>query len=257
MSIHLTAVIDPEAELADDVEVGAYAIIEGNVRIRSGAKIGPHTLIASGTRLGEQVEIHNGAVIGTVPQDLKFSGEESLAVIGDRTVVREFATVNRGTVESGKTVVGSDCLLMAYSHVAHDCVLDDHVIIANCVNLAGHIRIEEYAIIGGVVPVHQFVNIGRHSFIAGGTRVPKDVPPYVLAANEPLRYAGLNSVGLKRRGFPADTINAIKHAYKIIYLSGLNVSQGITRIKDEMELIPEIRYIVDFIEHSERGIIGN
>jgi UDP-N-acetylglucosamine acyltransferase len=255
MSIHPTAIIDPAAELSDDIEVGAYAVIEGDVEVDSGVKVGPHALIASGARLGKDVEIHNGAVIGTKPQDLKFKGEKTLAIIGDRTVVREFATVNRGTAESGKTVIGRDCLLMAYSHVAHDCILEDKVIIANSVNLAGHVLLEEHAIIGGIVPVHQFVRVGKHAFIAGGTRVPKDVPPYILAANEPLRFAGLNSVGLKRRGFSSETIAAIKHAYRLIYLSDMNVTQGINRIREEMDITPEIQHIIDFIEHSERGII--
>jgi UDP-N-acetylglucosamine acyltransferase len=255
MKIHPTALIDSEAKLAPDVEVGPYTVIEGDVQIDAGVKIGPHAQIANGARLGKEVQIFNGAVIGTVPQDLKFKGEPSLAVIGDRTVIREFVTVNRGTEASGQTVIGADCLLMAYSHVAHDCVIEDKVLLANSVNLAGHILIEEQVGIGGIVPVHQFVRIGRHAFVAGGTRVPKDVPPYILAANEPLRYAGLNSVGLKRRGFSASTITAIKHAYKLIYLSDLNISQGISRIREEMELIPEIQHIIDFIESSERGII--
>ncbi len=255
MNIHPTAIVDPKAELAEDIEVAPFAIVEADVEIGAGSSIGPHALIAAGTRMGREVRIFNGAVIGTVPQDLKFGGEKSLAVIGDRTMVREFATVNRGTEATGKTVVGSDCLLMAYSHIAHDCVLEDKVILANAVNLAGHISIGEHAILGGIVPVHQFVRIGRHAFIAGGYRVPKDVPPYVLAANEPMRYSGLNSIGLKRSGFSTDTIVAIKRAYKLIYLSDLNVSQGIKRIKDEMELIPEIQHIIEFIESTKRGVI--
>lgn len=255
MNVHSTAIVDPKAELAENVEVGPYTIIEADVHIDVGTKIGPHALIAGGARLGKEVIIHNGAVVATVPQDLKFKGESSLAIIGDRTVVREFATINRGTEVLGQTSIGADCLLMAYSHVAHDCVIEDKVLLANSVNLAGHILIEEQVGIGGIVPVHQFVRIGKHAFIAGGTRVPKDVPPYILAANEPLRFAGLNSVGLRRRGFSSETIAAIKTAYKLIYLSDLNVTQGIVRIRDEMELIPEIQHIIDFIEGSERGII--
>jgi UDP-N-acetylglucosamine acyltransferase len=255
MNVHSTAIVDPRAELAENVEVGPYTIIEADVHIDVGTKIGPHALIASGARLGKDVIIHNGAVVATVPQDLKFKGESSLAIIGDRTVVREFATINRGTEALGQTSIGADSLLMAYSHVAHDCIIEDKVLLANSVNLAGHILIEEQVGIGGIVPVHQFVRIGKHSFVAGGTRVPKDVPPYILAANEPLRFAGLNSVGLKRRGFSSETIAAIKTAYKLIYLSDLNVTQGIARIRDEMELIPEIQHIIDFIEGSERGII--
>ncbi len=255
MSVHSTAIIDPKAELAEDVEVGPYSIVEANVQIGAGTQIGPHALIANGARIGAAVRVFNGAVIGTVPQDLKFQDEESVAIVGDRTMIREFVTINRGTETTGKTIIGSDCLLMAYSHVAHDCVLGDKVIIANSVNLAGHIIIEEQVIIGGVVPVHQFVHIGKHAFIAGGTRVPKDVPPYILAANEPLRFAGLNSLGLKRRGFSADVVAAIKHAYKLIYLSNLNVSQGIEKVRNEMEIVPEIQHIIDFIEGSERGVI--
>ncbi|MBU0520421.1 acyl-ACP--UDP-N-acetylglucosamine O-acyltransferase [bacterium] len=253
--IHPTAIIDPKAELADDVEVGPFTIIEHDVQVDSGTVIGPSVLLAHGARIGKNAVIHKGAVIGTVPQDLKFGGEVTLAYVGDCTTVREYVTINRGTTDHGKTTVGSDCLLMTYSHIAHDCVVGDKVILANSVNLAGHVHIEENAIIGGIVPLHQFVRVGRHSFIAGGTRVSKDVPPYILAANDPLRYAGLNSVGLRRRGFSAETIGAIKHAYKLIYLSDLNVSQGVGRVKDEMEILPEIQHIIDFIEGSERGII--
>ena len=253
--IHPTALIDPKAELADDVEVGPFTIIEHDVQIDSGTVIGPDVLLAHGARIGKNVVIHKGAVIATVPQDLKFGQEITQAYVGDRTTVREYVTINRGTVNRGKTTIGSDCLLMTYSHVAHDCDVEDKVILANSVNLAGHVHIEESVIIGGLVPLHQFVRVGRHSFIAGGTRVPKDVPPYILAANEPLRYSGLNSIGLRRRGFSAETMAAVKHAYKLIYLSDLNVSQGLGRIKDEMEILPEIQHIIDFIESSERGII--
>jgi UDP-N-acetylglucosamine acyltransferase len=255
VKIHPTAVIDARAELGDDVEVGPYAVIEDDVRVENGCKIGPHVYLARGARLSENVQVFNGAVIATAPQDLKFKGEYSVVEIGARTIVREFATIHRGTEATGRTVVGSDCFLMAYSHVAHDCVLEDKVIIANSVNLAGHVHLEEYVAIGGVVPIHQFVRIGRHAFIAGGTRVPKDVPPYILAANEPLKFAGLNAVGLKRRGFSAETMAQIKHAYQLIYNSDLNVSQAIARIRSEMNLTPEIQHIIEFIEKSERGII--
>ena len=255
MKIHPTAIIDPAAELLEDVEVGPFTIIEADVRIGAGSIIGPHVLLASGARLGQHVTIFKGAVIGTPPQDLEFKGEPSTVEIGHNTVVREFATLHRGTSATGRTAVGANCFLMAYSHVAHDCVLEDKVIMANSVNLAGHVHLEEQVTIGGVVPVHQFVRIGRHSFIAGGTRVPKDVPPYILAANEPLKFAGLNHVGLKRRGFSAETLAALKHAYQLIYNSALNTSQALTRIREEMELTTEIRHIIDFIESSERGII--
>ncbi len=255
MKIHPTAIIDARAELGEDVEVGPYAVIEDDVQVGKGCKIGPHVYLARGARLSENVQVFKGAVIATAPQDLKFKGEYSVVEIGARTIVREFATIHRGTEATGRTVVGSDCFLMAYSHVAHDCVLEDKVIIANSVNLAGHVHLEEYVAIGGVVPIHQFVRIGRHAFIAGGTRVPKDVPPYILAANEPLRFAGLNAVGLKRRGFSAETMAQIKHAYHLIYNSDLNVSQAIARIRSEMNQTPEIMHIIEFIEKSERGII--
>lgn len=255
MTIHPTAIINPGAELAENVTVGPYAIIENDVFIGPGCKIGPFVYLGSGARLGSRVQLFNGAVIATNPQDLKFKGESSTVEIGNDTVVREYATIHRGTEATGRTVVGSNCFLMAYSHVAHDCVIADKVIMANSVNLAGHVHLEEHVSIGGVVPVHQFVRIGRHSFIGGGYRVPKDVPPYILAAGEPLRFAGLNIVGLKRRGFSVETLTALKQAYTLIYNSSLNVSQGIARIKEEMQIIPEIQQVIDFIEQSERGII--
>jgi UDP-N-acetylglucosamine acyltransferase len=255
VNLHPTALIDPKAQLGKDVEVGPYTIIEAEVVIADGCKIGPHALLASGTRLAQDVQIYNGAVIGTQPQDLKFKGETTIVEIGPRTIVREFATIHRGTSATGKTTVGADCFLMAYCHIAHDCVLGDKVILANSVNLAGHVHIEEWVTIGGVVPVHQFVHIGKHSFIAGGTRVPKDVPPYILAANEPLKYAGLNAVGLRRRGFSAVQLEAIRRAYLLIYNSDLNVSQALQRLKAENAITPEVQDIIDFIEHSERGII--
>ena len=255
MRIHSTAIVDPGAELAGDTEIGPYSIIEAGVMIQSGCKIGPHVLLASGACLGKNIQVFKGAVIGTAPQDLKFRDQPTVAIVEDGTIVREFTTIHRGTDATGQTVVGRDCMLMAYSHVAHDCVLEDKVVMANSVNLGGHVHIEEQAVIGGVVPVHQFVRIGCHSMIAGGTRVPKDVPPFILAANEPLRFNGLNSIGLRRRGFSAQRISEIKHAYKLIYLSDLNVSQGIARIKEEMNISPDVQHIIDFIQGSERGII--
>jgi UDP-N-acetylglucosamine acyltransferase len=255
VTIHPTALVNPGAELSEDVEVGPYAVIEDEVLIGPGSKIGPFVYLGSGARLGSKVQVFNGAVIATVPQDLKFHGETSTVEIGSGTIIREYATIHRGTEATGRTVVGSNCFLMAYSHVAHDCVIENKVIMANCVNLAGHVHLEEHVSIGGIVPVHQFVRIGRHSFIGGGFRVPKDVPPYILAAGEPLKFAGLNIVGLKRRGFSLETINALKQAYHLIYNSDLNVSQGIVRIREEMTIIPEVQQVIDFIEHSERGVI--
>ena len=254
-NIHPTAVVSPKAELAEDVVVEPFAIIEDDVQIGEGSRIGSTALIASGARIGKHVTIAHGAVISTVPQDLKFGGEKTHVSIGDNTTVREYATINRGTKAYGTTTVGKNCLLMAYSHVAHDCILGNNVIIANAVNLAGHIEIDDYVIIGGVVPVHQFVKIGAHSMIGGGFRVQQDVCPYALVAGYPLKVAGLNSVGLRRRGFERDVIRKIEQAFKILFFSGLNTSQAVERIKTELELIPEIQVILDFIERSTRGLI--
>jgi len=253
--IHATAIVSPKAELASNVIIGPYTIVEDNVIIGEGTTVASNALIASGARLGQNVKIHHGAVIATQPQDLKFGGEESTVVIGDRTTVREYATVNRGTAARGETTVGEECLLMAYSHVAHDCVLGNNVIMANSVNLAGHIEIGDFAILGGVLPVHQFVKIGAHAMIGGGFRVQQDVCPYALVAGYPLRVMGLNSIGLRRRGFKVEVIRTLDKAFKILFFSDLNTSQALERIKSEVEPIPEVQTIVDFIVASDRGII--
>ncbi|MBC7185472.1 MAG: acyl-ACP--UDP-N-acetylglucosamine O-acyltransferase [Calditrichaeota bacterium] len=253
--IHPTALVDPAAELGNGVSVGPFSIIEKNVIIGEGTSIASHVLIASGTRIGKHCRIHHGAVLGTVPQDLKFGFEETTLEIGDRTVIREYATLNRGTKEHWKTVVGSDCLLMAYTHVAHDCVVGDHVIMANSANLAGHVTIEDWATLGGLLAVHQFVRIGRHAFVGAGCKAMKDVPPYVLAMAEPLQFAGLNSVGLRRRGFAPETLLLLKRAYRLLYRSNLNVSQALARIREELPQTEEVQHIVRFIEGSRRGII--
>ncbi len=254
-SIHPTAIVSPKAELADDVEVGAYTIIEENVRIGSGTKIASSALIAGGAVLGKNVTVHHGAVIGTIPQDLKFEGEKTQAVVGDGTVVREYATINRGTKAHGTTTVGKECMLMAYSHVAHDCILGDHVIMANAVNLAGHVEVGDYAIIGGIVPVHQFVKIGAHAMIGGGFRVQQDICPFALVGGYPLKVIGLNSIGLRRRGFKREVMRRLEQAFKLLFFSGLNTSQAVERIKAEVELIPEVREILDFLAKTERGIV--
>jgi len=253
--IHPTAIVSPKAELADDVAVGPYTIIEDDVVIGAGSRIASHALIASGARLGNNVVVAHGAVISTIPQDLKFQGEKTTVEIGDYTTVREYATINRGTTYSYKTKVGRNCFIMAYAHVAHDCVLGDNVIMANSVNLAGHIEIHDYAIIGGVVPVHQFVKIGAHCMIGGGFRVQQDVCPYSLVGGYPLKVMGINSVGLRRRGFKAETIHSLERAFKLLFFSGLNTSQAVERIKAELELVPEVMTILDFIERSTRGLV--
>lgn len=255
MNIDQRAIVSPDAKLGNNVRVGPFSIIESDVIIGEGAVIASSVLIASGSRIGENCRIFHSAVIGTIPQDLKFEGEYTTVSIGNNTIIREFCTINRGTADLGTTTVGSDCLLMAYSHVAHDCILGDNVILANAVNMAGHVKIDESAIVGGMVPIHQFVHIGKHTFIGGGFRVDKDVPPYILAAGQPLGYMGLNSLGLRRRKFSRDTLSKIKSAYKIIYQSDLNMSQALAKIKTDAENTPEVMDIYSFLLSSGRGSI--
>lgn len=254
-NIHPSAMVDSGAEIGKDVTIGPLTVIQGDVVIGDCCQIGSHVLIHAGSRVGKKCRVFKGAVIGTDPQDLKYAGEKTTLEIGDETTIREFCTLNRGSSHRLKTIIGSKTLLMAYVHIAHDCLIGSHVILANAVNMAGHVIIEDYASVGGMTPIHQFVRIGKHSFIGGGLRVPKDVPPYILAAGEPLNYAGLNRVGLTRRGFSTETLAQLKRAYKLIYKSSLNTTQAINEIRDTMELIPEIKDIIDFIETSERGII--
>jgi UDP-N-acetylglucosamine acyltransferase len=255
VNIHPTAIIHKNAHLSPHVKVGPYTLINDEVEIGEGTEIGSHVLIDSGTIIGENCRIHHGAVLGTLPQDLKFGGEKTLLTIGDNTVIREYATLNRGTKWRGKTIVGKGCFIMIYAHIAHDCLLGDHVILANSANLAGHVEIGDYAIIGGVVPVHQFVKIGAHSIVGGGFRVQKDVCPYTLVGGYPLKTMGLNIIGLKRRGFPEKTIEILKQVFKLLFRSKLNTSQAVEKIKSEVEIIPEAQSILDFIAKSQRAII--
>ena len=252
--IHSTALVDPGAELGAGVVVGPYAIIGPGVVVGAGTEIGPHVLVERDTILGEGCRLAKGAVLGTDPQDLKYKGEETVLVVGDRTTIREYATLNRGTSAAGKTAVGSDCLLMAYTHVAHDCEIGNHVIISNATQMAGHVLIEDWAIISGLVAVHQFVRIGAHSFVGGGSRIPQDVPPYCRVVGNPPKLYGLNTVGLDRRGFAEDIRKELKRTYRILFQSGLNVSQGITRAEQEVQPFPEVLQLLDFIKSSERGI---
>jgi len=254
---HATAIVDPEANLSDSTTVGPFSIIESNVNIGSSTQIDSHVLVGWGTTIGEGCRIHKGAVVGTIPQDLKFKGEESHLIVGDRTVIREYCTLNRGT-EPGdsKTLVGDDCLLMAYAHIAHDCIIGNQVIIANAVQLAGHIEIGDYSSIGGLTAIHQFVKIGQNTFVGGRSRVAQDVPPFILASGEPLRYYGPNAVGLRRRGFSREQISNIKKAYGHIFSEKLNMTQAIEAINSDQEITTEIREILNFLEHSNRGLIG-
>lgn len=254
-SIDNHAIVSPKAQLGENVTVGPFTIIEDDVIIGAGTTIGANVLIANGARIGKECRIHHGAVVGTNPQDLKFHGEASILEVGDYTTIREYATLNRGTHVRGKTTVGSHCFIMAYTHVAHDCSVGNHVILANSVNMAGHVVIEDYVVIGGLVGIHQFERIGRHVMIGANSRAMKDVPPYVLAGQEPLAFTGLNIVGLKRRNFPQESIDALDKAYRFIYNANLNVTQALEKIKSEMQITEEIRHVIDFIEKSKRGII--
>ena len=255
MKIDKTSIIHKSAKIDNDVEIGAYCIIDKDVKIESGTKIMPHVHIMPFTSIGENNTIHQGSIIGGIPQDLKYENEESELIIGKNNIIREFCTLNRGTSYSGKTIMGDDCLLMAYVHVAHDCIINNKVILANGVQLGGHTEIGYHAIVGGMTPVHQFCKVGEHSFIGGGRVILQDVPPFVLANGEPLKYSGINSVGLRRRNFSTKTRKLIKDAYKLIYLSDLNRSQALSKIKNDLELIPEIELILKFIKNSDRGLI--
>ncbi len=253
-TIHPTAVIGQSAVLGEGVTVGPYTVIEDDVEIGDGTKIWPHVHIASGARIGSDCKIYSGAVLATEPQDLKFSGEKTMLYVGDRTVVRECVTLNRGTKASGKTVIGSDNLFMAYTHVGHDCVIGNHVVVANCVPFGGHCEVGDYVVIGGLAAVHQFVRIGRFSMIGGLSRATLDVPPFVMASgNETFRFEGLNSIGLKRRGLSSEKITMIKDAYRIIFQSGLLLANALEKVKSELPPEPELLEILDFFASGTYG----
>lgn len=249
------AYVHPQAKVANNVIIDPFVTIEKNTEIGEGTWIGHHATIMEGARIGRNCRIFPGAVISAIPQDLKFDGEETTVEIGDNTTIREFATVNRGTKASYKTIIGKNCLLMAYVHVAHDCVIGNNVILANAVTLAGHIEIDDFAIVGGLAAVHQFVKIGAHSMISGGGMARKDIPPYTKAAREPLSYVGVNSIGLRRRGFTNEQINQIQDIYRIIYLKNYNVSQAVNIIEADVPATPERDEILTFINTSARGIM--
>ena len=249
------AFIHPDAKIGKDVIIEPFTTINKNVEIGEGTWIGSNVTIMEGARIGKNCRIFPGAVISAIPQDLKFGGEESIVQIGDHTTIRECVTINRGTSASGETIVGDNCLLMAYSHVAHDCIIGNHCIIANSVAIAGHVTIGDYAILGGLSAVHQFVKIGVHSMISGGTLIRKDIPPFVKAAREPLSYAGVNSVGLRRRGFESEKIKEIQSIYRILYQKNFNNTQATQIIEAEMEASTERDDILQFIRLSQRGIM--
>ncbi len=247
--------IHPKAKIGQNVQIDNFVTIEEDVEIGDNTWIGPNVTLFSGTRIGEHCKIFPGAVIGAIPQDLKFGGEKSIIEIGNNVTVREFCTLNRGTKANFKTQIKDNCLLMAYVHVAHDCVIGQNCILANSVNLAGHIHIGDYAILSGITAVHQFVNIGPHSMISGGSLVRKDVPPFVKAAREPLSYAGVNSIGLRRRGFSPERINHIMDIYRLLYVKGYAISKALGKIEEEVENSEDKTLIMDFVRNAERGIM--
>lgn len=249
------AYVHPQAKIADNTVVEPFSVIDKNVEIGEGTWIGSNVTILSGARIGKNCKIFPGAVISAIPQDLKFAGEDSVVKIGDNNTIREFVTINRGTRASYETVIGNNNLIMAYAHIAHDCIIRDNCILANSVALAGHIEIDDYAIVGGMSAVHQFVKIGKHSMISGGALVRKDVPPYVKAAREPLSYAGVNSIGLRRRGFSTEIVNEIQEIYRYLFLRNYNVSQAVQIIENELRATDERDEIISFINNSQRGIM--
>lgn len=249
------AYIHPAAKIAPSVVIDPFVTIDQNVEIGEGTRIGSNVTIMEGARIGKNCTIFPGAVISGIPQDLKFRGEDTVAIIGDNTTIRECVTVNRGTAAKGKTVVGSNCLIMAYSHVAHDCVIGDNVIISNATQIAGEVVVDNYAVIGGGSLIHQFCHLGSHVMIQGGALINKDIPPFVKAGREPVSYEGINSIGLRRRNFTNEQINQIQEIYRYLYLSRLNVSDAVERIEAELPATKERDEIIMFIRNSKRGII--
>ncbi|MBZ0203893.1 MAG: acyl-ACP--UDP-N-acetylglucosamine O-acyltransferase [Ignavibacteria bacterium] len=249
------AEVSPKAVIGNNVSIGPFSVIESSVNIGSNTEIHSSVVIHSGTTLASGVRIFHSAVLGAEPQDLKFSGEVTTLEIGEKTVVREFATISRGTIARGKTIIGRNCYIMNYVHIPHDSVIGNNVILSNAINMGGHVTVDDWAIIGGMVGIHQFVHIGAHSFIAFGSRVTQDVPPYILAGGSQSGYKGLNIVGLKRRGFTDEQIRNIKNAYSIIFGSEYNISDAVKAVKDSTQMTEEVKTIISFIEQSERGII--
>lgn len=249
------AFVSPEAQIGKDVEIGPFAVINKNVIIGDGCIIDSNATICEFTQMGKNCHVFPSAVIGAIPQDLKFHGEETWTIIGDNNVLREFVTVHRGTASKGKTVIGNNNLIMAYCHVAHDCVLNNHIIMSNATQLAGEVVVDDFAIIGGGTLVHQFTHIGSHVMIQGGSRTNKDIPPYIIAAREPISYCGINSVGLNRRGYTAEQIHTIQEVYRIIYQGGMNTTKAIEYVEANIPQTPERDVIIDFVRDSARGIV--
>ncbi|MDD2327961.1 MAG: acyl-ACP--UDP-N-acetylglucosamine O-acyltransferase [bacterium] len=254
-TISSMAFVHPEAKLGENVIVEPFAYIDGNTEIGDGTRVMTQATVLSGARIGKNCIIFPHATISGIPQDLKFQGEETTAIIGDYTTIRECATINRGTASKGYTKVGSHCLIMAYSHVAHDCILHDYVILGNTTQLAGEIEIDDYAIVSGGTLAHQFTKIGPHVMIQGGSKIAKDIPPFVMVGREPISYVGLNIVGLRRRGFTSERINGIQEIYRTLYLSGYNISQAVERIEQDLPPSEDRDLILNFVRSSSRGIV--
>lgn len=253
--IHPTAIVSAAAQLGERVEIGPFAIVGDGCEVGDDCVLAPRATLERDVKLGVGVRVGNSSVLGGPPQDLKYAGEQTTVEIGDGTVIREFVTINRGTSQSFKTSVGSKCLLMSYVHLAHDCHLGSGVILGNSVQLAGHVIIEDRATLSGLSGVHQFVRIGRNAFIGGCSRVSKDIPPFLKAVGNPVRLYGLNGVGLQRSGFPEDVIRELKRAYRLFFRSDLNLSQAMQRAETELELFPEVRELMHFVEGSGRGVV--
>ncbi|HXE83161.1 MAG TPA: acyl-ACP--UDP-N-acetylglucosamine O-acyltransferase [Gemmatimonadales bacterium] len=252
--VHPTAIVSPDAQLGDGVRVGPHAMIGESCVVGDECELAARAVLERFVTLGDGVRIGIGSVIGGDPQDLKFQGERTSVEIGDGTVVREYATINRGTSESLKTTVGRNCFIMTYVHLAHDCHVGDGVIISNGTQLAGHITVEDRATISGLCAIHQFVKVGAYSFIGGASRVPQDIPPYLKAVGNPIRLYGLNSIGLQRANFDASVLRELKRAYRLFFRSELNVSQAMERANTELEMFPEVRHFLSFVEASGRGV---
>jgi len=254
MKIHPTAIVNPQAQLASDVGVGAYSFIGPEVKIGTGTTIGMHCVVDNNTTIGKNCRVYTGAVVGSIPQDLKFKGEKSFLKIGDNNIIREYATLNLGTGEGGLTQIGNNNLLMAYSHIAHDCIVGDDCIIANCGTLAGHVTIEDKAVVGGLVAIHQFVKMGTLSIVGGCSKVVQDIPPFSTCDGHPTKVFGVNLVGLKRANLSEESIDGLKRAFKILFRLGLTISHAIERVQKEIPPSPEINHLITFIQTSERGI---
>lgn len=252
--IHPTALIDPTAVLGDDVEIGPWVIVGPDVHVGAGCRLEARATLECRVRLGEGVRIGTGSCLGGPPQDLKYRDEPTWVEIGDRTIIREYSTVNRGTAASGRTTIGADCFIMTYVHVAHDCRLGDGVLVANGTQFAGHVTVEEHAVISGLVAVHQFATIGGYAFVGGMTRVSQDVPPFVKAVGNPCELYGLNTIGLQRHDFPAKTIAALKRAYRLFFNSDLNLGQAMERARTELPELPEVSRFIEFLSSSHRGV---